>query len=87
MGDVLDAVVAAHMVAASDLPLVGWDVALTPGAPGTLRCTAAQPPVGSAPTAMVSSGSLKPARHGWLSSSRDSRKTGLQIQLTADNAS
>jgi hypothetical protein len=32
MADVLDAVVAAHTVACSDLPLVGWDVALTPGA-------------------------------------------------------
>lgn len=29
--DVLDAVLAAHMVAAPDLPLVGWDVALTAG--------------------------------------------------------
>ncbi|WIA30006.1 hypothetical protein OEZ86_000103 [Tetradesmus obliquus] len=30
MADVLDAVVAAHMAACPDLPLVGWDVALTP---------------------------------------------------------
>jgi hypothetical protein len=53
MPDVLDAVVAAHMVATPDLPLVGWDVALTPGArqllasavaPGALRCTRVQPP-------------------------------------------
>ncbi|KAF6251978.1 hypothetical protein COO60DRAFT_1628722 [Scenedesmus sp. NREL 46B-D3] len=30
MADVLDAVTAAHAAAAPDLPLVGWDVALTP---------------------------------------------------------
>lgn len=31
MPDVLRAVVQAHMVAAPDVPLIGWDVALTPG--------------------------------------------------------
>jgi hypothetical protein len=44
MADVLDAVVAAHMVAALDLPLVGWDVALTPGVQQLLTSARLQAP-------------------------------------------
>lgn len=31
MPDVMRAVVQAHMIAAPDVPLAGWDVAITPG--------------------------------------------------------